>query len=91
MVAARMTRADRIKALLIRELQPSRLELLDESGRHIGHAGARPEGETHFALIIASHKLSGLSRVEQHRMIYDLLASELKSGLHAITIKTEIT
>ena len=61
--------------------------MIDESSRHIGHAGSRPEGETHFRVRIASSQLNGLTRVAQHRAINEALADELKGGVHALAIE----
>jgi BolA family transcriptional regulator, general stress-responsive regulator len=66
---------------------PNHLEVIDESARHQGHAGSRPEGETHFRVRISSQALIGLSRVAQHRAINDALAHELRSGVHALAIE----
>jgi BolA protein len=53
----------------------------------MGHAGSRPEGETHFRVRIASAQLNGLTRVAQHRAINETLADELKGGVHALAIE----
>lgn len=84
------TRAQRIETILTQELQPSHLEIIDDSARHAGHTGSRPEGETHFCIKVASAKFAGKSTLEQHRAIYFLLARELQTGLHALTLKTSI-
>lgn len=82
-----MTRADRIRQLLELALSPTYLEIIDESAQHAGHAGAAPSGETHFRLIISTPSLKGLSRLDSHRKIYDILNLELQSGLHALAIE----
>jgi len=81
-----MTRKDRIAVALTGALRPIRLDIIDESDRHAGHAGARPGGETHFRINIVSPAFVGKSRVERHRMVNDLLAAEFASGLHALAI-----
>ena len=68
-------------------LSPSRLVLIDESNQHHGHAGAHPSGESHFRLKISAVELAGKSRVAQHRMINEILASELKARVHALAIE----
>jgi BolA protein len=78
---------DRIVAKLSAKFLPDHLEVIDESSRHMGHAGSRPEGETHFRVRIASAQLNGLTRVAQHRAINDTLADELKGGVHALAIE----
>jgi BolA family transcriptional regulator, general stress-responsive regulator len=66
---------------------PSHLEVIDESSRHQGHAGSRPEGETHFRIRIVADSLFGKTRVAQHRAIMEALDVELKSGVHALAIE----
>ena len=69
-------------------LAPEKLTIEDQSARHHGHAGARPEGESHFEVTVVSGKFEGLSRVERQRMVYRLLADDLKSDIHALALKT---
>ena len=72
---------------LARHFGPSQLEVIDESHRHKGHAGWRKEGETHFRVRIATAQLEGKPRVAQHRAVMDVLADELKGGVHALAIE----
>ena len=65
---------------------PTHLEVIDESHRHQGHAGARPGGESHFRVRIASASLTG-TRVAQHRAIMEALDAEIKGGVHALAIE----
>lgn len=82
-----MSRKKRIISLLTQALNPVLLELEDESARHEGHAGARPEGETHYRLVIASERFKGMSPIQRHQMIYRLLDQEFRNGLHALSIE----
>jgi len=76
---------DRLKELL----QPNRLEVLDESWQHAGHAGADGTGSgTHFRVRIASPLFDGRTRVAQHRLVYDALRDFTERGLHALAIET---
>jgi BolA family transcriptional regulator, general stress-responsive regulator len=77
-----------IRAKLEAALAPSRLDIIDESHRHAGHAGARPEGETHFRLAIVSPRFAGKSRLERQRLVYQVLASEMASDIHALSLAT---
>lgn len=79
-VAARMTQA------LTEAFAPVRLDLVDESHLHAGHGGARPEGETHFRLVIEAEAFRGRSRIERHRMVNAALAGELAGPVHALAI-----
>jgi BolA protein len=78
----------RISAKLVQAFAPSALEVVDESHRHAGHAGARPDGESHFRVRIAAEAFRGKSRVEQHRMVNAALAEELKERVHALAIQS---
>jgi BolA protein len=79
--------AERIKRKLSAALQPSRLEVLDDSERHAGHRGARPGGETHFTLTVQSEAFTGVSRIERQRLVMRLLADELEGPVHALSIR----
>lgn len=79
---------DRIRTKLTTALQPSRLAVHDESHRHAGHAGARPEGETHFHVEIVSAAFAGESRVARQRRVYALLAEEMAGPVHALALTT---
>lgn len=69
-------------------LGPLRLDVVDESARHAGHAGARPGGETHFRVEIVSPRFAGLSRIARQRLVHEVLAQELKDRVHALSLKT---
>lgn len=81
------TLKDWIAGRLSAELAPAALEVIDESHLHAGHAGARPEGETHFRLDVVSAAFEGKSRVERHRMVNALLDEAFKRGLHALAVR----
>jgi BolA protein len=79
--------AERIRSKL-GALQPTRLAIHDESRRHAGHAGARPEGESHFRVEIVSPVFAGEDRIARQRRIYALLADEMTAGVHALQLTT---
>jgi len=83
-----MSVAETIRNKLTDRFTPTRLHIHDESHRHAGHAGARPEGETHFAVTITSAGFAGLSRVARQRLVYDALKEELASRVHALSLTT---
>lgn len=66
---------------------PAALELVDDSHRHLGHAGSRPGGETHFKLRIVSRAFEGLGRVERQRAVMRVLKDELAGQVHALNIE----
>ncbi|HEV2362842.1 MAG TPA: BolA family protein [Caulobacteraceae bacterium] len=76
-----------IEAKLRSALSPSRLEIIDQSDAHAGHSGARPGGESHFAVRVCSAAFAGLSRLERQRLVNHLLADEFAAGLHALTLE----
>jgi BolA family transcriptional regulator, general stress-responsive regulator len=78
-----------LEARLRDALQPTHLEVIDESAAHAGHAGANAEGYgTHFRVRIASPLFAGKPRVARHRLVYDALQLFIAQGLHAIAIET---
>jgi BolA protein len=77
---------DLITDKLTEAFAPQRLEVIDESAEHAGHAGHRPGGETHFRIVIVAEAFRGKSRLDCHRMINAVLAAELAGGVHALAI-----
>jgi BolA protein len=80
--------ADTIRRILTDAFTPERLAVIDDSHRHAGHAGARPEGETHFTVEIVAASFAGRSRVERQRLVYAALAELLRERVHALALKT---
>lgn len=83
-----MEYATRIETKLTQALAPTRLRVKDVSHRHAGHAGARPEGETHFDVEVVSAAFAGLNRVARQRLVYDTLRDELAERVHALQLRT---
>ena len=80
--------AHQIEQRLIERLQPTDLQVIDESSAHAGHAGASPTGVgSHMRVRVASPLFTGLSRVERHRLVYDALQDFIDQGLHALAIE----
>jgi BolA protein len=84
-----MTVAQTITQKLTAAFQPARLEVVDDSHHHAGHAGARPGGETHFTVRIVADAFAGRSRVERQRLVYKALADELAGPIHALSLVTQ--
>jgi len=81
--------AEALQRRLQEVLQPSRLEVIDESQAHAGHAGANGTGfGTHFRVRIDAPRFAGLPRVARHRLVYDALRDFLDGGVHALAIET---
>lgn len=80
---------EQLEHRLRERLSPHRLEVLDESGQHAGHAGANGSGYgTHFRVRIASQLFTGQPRLARHRLVYDALQEFMAQGLHALAIET---
>ncbi|MBM9501812.1 BolA family transcriptional regulator [Leptospira sp. 201903071] len=85
-----MSLQEEIKARLFQELQPAKLEVVDFSEEHSGHAGNpvnKKEG-THIRIVLYSSAFSGKSKLEQHRIVYSILKPWIDRGLHAIVLET---
>jgi BolA protein len=67
-------------------LEPQSLELLDESGRHAGHAGAAAGG-SHFRLVIVSQHFAGKDKLARHRMVYAALGPLMQREIHALALQ----
>ncbi len=81
------SRRERMAARLETAFQPLRLEIIDESAAHAGHAGAQPGGETHFQIEIVSGVFTGKTRVDRQRLVHRALADEFAGSLHALRLK----
>lgn len=82
----RMRVANELRHRLDTALTPVSLEIVDESAKHAGHAGARPQGETHFRVTVVAPAFQGLSRVERQRRIYAAAGDLLETDIHALAI-----
>ncbi len=67
-------------------LAPSRLELVDDSAKHAGHAGAAPGGNTHWSVKIVSAAFAGKPTVARHRLVYQALGDLMQHPIHALQI-----
>jgi BolA protein len=79
-------RAQRLRERLESRFAPSQLEVIDESHRHEGHAGAAG-GQSHFRIRIMSEAFRGISAVSRHRLVYAAVDDLLKSDIHALAIE----
>ena len=68
-------------------LDPTHIDIEDESHKHAGHAGAREGG--HFRLSIVSPRFAGLSTMQRHRLVYDAVGDLKAAGIHALSIKAK--
>ena len=78
----------RIRDKLMLSLEPTRLDVINESEMHAGHRSAPDTGDSHFRVVIVSPRFAGLSRVARHRLVNEALGDELKGGVHALALST---
>jgi len=77
-----------IATRLIDSLDPTHLEVINESAQHRGHAGDDGSGESHFRVVVESTSFAGLNRVERQRLVNQALAELLRDHVHALAMKT---
>lgn len=84
-----MSVIEALKEKLIRELDATHVEIVDDSWQHAGHAEARSDlGATHLSMTIVSPKFAGLSILDQHRLVHTALEEARRTHLHALQLKT---
>jgi BolA protein len=81
-----VSRVARLEARLRETLAPVRLEVVDESHRHVGHADA--QGGGHFSVTIVSPRFAGLTPIQRHRLVYEALGDMMKTDIHALRLET---
>ena len=78
------TKVEQLRLALERQLTPVSLEIIDDSAKHSGHAGAREGG--HFRVVLVAEAFSGRSQLERHRLVYAAVAPLMGQGVHALSI-----
>ncbi len=81
-----MTVAAEIEARLAAAFDPERIEVVDESEAHRGHAGYRDGGESHFRVILRAPAFASMSRIERHRAVHAALGPDLVGRIHALAL-----
>lgn len=84
-----MTYRQRMIDKLTAAFSPTFLDVIDESEKHHGHGGHHAEGETHFLIQIAAPAFAGVSRLQRHRMINEVVREELAERVHALSIEAD--
>jgi BolA family transcriptional regulator, general stress-responsive regulator len=72
---------------LLVALEPTRLDIINESHLHAGHRNSPGTGESHFRTLIVSKRFAGLSRVDRHRLVNETLAGIIGGKVHAFALK----
>jgi stress-induced morphogen len=80
------SRAERLQATLRRTFSANLVRVFDHSAEHAGHAGARPEGETHYSVVVVSEQFRGMNRLARSRAVHEALTDEFTGGMHALAL-----
>jgi BolA family transcriptional regulator, general stress-responsive regulator len=78
------TRLERLTQRL-RALEPTRLDVVDDSHHHAGHAGAA-DGRGHFSVLVVSKHFEGLRGVQRHRLVFEVVGDLMATDIHALSI-----
>ncbi|PPU29698.1 BolA family protein [Xanthomonas arboricola] len=81
-----MSRVERIRTALQAALAPTELEVMDDSHRHAGHAGAR-DGRGHFNVRVVSAAFAGKPPLARHRAVYAAVGEMMQTDIHALSIE----
>jgi BolA protein len=79
-------RRERLAGRLKDGLGPDHLEVIDDSHHHAGHAGAA-DGRGHFTVLIVSQRFAGLSTLERHKLVYQVVGDMMTTDVHALSIQ----
>ena len=79
-------RIERLRARLQAALSPTVIEIIDDSHKHVGHAGAR-DGRGHFTVRVISERFAGLRPLARHRLIYEATGDLFETDIHALSIQ----
>ena len=83
-----MSVEQRIREKLMIALEPTRLDVINESQMHAGHRSSPGTGESHFRVIVVASAFTGKSRVERHRLVNDALKGDVGGAIHALALAT---
>jgi BolA protein len=89
MSGAKIPMAGRIRAQLA-VLNPTDLQVIDESAQHAGHSAQARAGESHFRIRLRSRAFEGQSRLARHRMVHQALGAEILAQIHALALELEV-
>jgi len=79
-------RRERLARRLEESLRPDLLEVIDDSHRHAGHAGAA-DGRGHFTVLIVSRRFAGLRTLQRHKLVYEVVGDMMITDIHALSIQ----
>lgn len=81
------SRVEKIQQILVSTLNPTHIELYDDSASHAGHAGVRESGGGHFYATIVASAFEGRTLVRRHQLVYEALGDLMRTDIHALSIK----
>ena len=79
-------RHERLTQRLQQGLAPDHLEVIDDSHRHAGHAGAA-DGRGHFTVLVVSKRFEGLGTLKRHKLVYEVVGDMMTTDIHALSIQ----
>jgi BolA protein len=79
-------RRERLAGRLEENLRPDQLEVIDDSHRHAGHAGAA-DGRGHFTVVVVSQRFAGLGTLQRHKLVYEVVGDMMTTDIHALSIR----
>jgi BolA protein len=79
-------RRERLVRRLEESLRPDLLEVIDDSRRHAGHAGAA-DGRGHFTVLVVSQRFAGLGTLQRHKLVYEVVGDMMTTDIHALSIQ----
>ena len=82
-----MSIENKITALVEQKLATNHIYVINESNKHIGHAGDDGSGQTHFKLKIVSESFENLNKLQRHRLVNDIVKPLFSEGLHALSLE----
>ena len=85
-----MGTTDEIRTRLEAEFRPTRLDVVDESELHRGHAGYQEGGESHYSVTIEAPGFAAMSRIQRHRAVHEALGRDLVGRIHALALKVVV-
>ena len=80
------SRHDRLIERLQQGLEPVQLEVIDDSHRHAGHAGAA-DGRGHFTVLVVSKRFEGVGTLKRHKLVYEAVGDMMTTDIHALSIQ----
>jgi BolA protein len=82
-----MSIKDVIYKTIAESFMPEKLEIIDESNKHAGHAGSHPQGESHFLIRISASAFAGKSRVEREKLLRKAIDTATPRDIHSISFE----